>query len=144
MSGTNSTLGGGGLHHVAINARDFDKSVAFYTDVLGFEPTLAWGVAPGRAVMLDTGQRNYLEIFEKPDLPPANDDNPRIIHFAVRTDDTDKALEAARARGCEVTMETKDVDIAATTAGANPTPVRIAFFKGPDGEVVELFQNELT
>lgn len=143
MSGTNQTLGGGGLHHVAINSRDFDKSVAFYTEVLGFEPKLAWGEPPKRAIMLDTGQRNYLEIFEKPDLPPIDDSNPGVIHFAVRTDDTDKALEAARAQGCEVTMEPKSVDIAATI-GTNPTPVRIAFFKGPDGEHVELFQNELT
>src|SRR3954464_3510938 len=27
-----------GLHHIAINVRDLDKSVQWYTDVLGFAP----------------------------------------------------------------------------------------------------------
>ena len=33
---TDATLAG--LHHVAINVRDLDKSVEWYTDVLGFAP----------------------------------------------------------------------------------------------------------
>jgi glyoxylase I family protein len=132
-----------GFHHVAIRSRDFDKSVGFYTQALGFGPKLAWGDAPGRAIMLDTGDGNYLEIFERPDQPPAEEGRDAILHFALRTDDVDAALARAREAGCAVTMEPTDVKID-TTLGADPTPVRIAFFKGPDGEVIELFANELT
>jgi catechol 2,3-dioxygenase-like lactoylglutathione lyase family enzyme len=46
--------------------RDFDRSVAFYTDVLGFTKKIEWGQKPGRAVMLDTGDGNYFELFERP------------------------------------------------------------------------------
>ena len=60
MPGKNSTIGGGGFHHVAIRARDFDKSVAFYTAALGFTPKIAWVDKPSRAIMLDTGDGNYL------------------------------------------------------------------------------------
>lgn len=146
MPNSNTTLGGGGFHHVAIRARDFDASVAFYTDVLGFAPVVAWGEAPGRAMMLDTGDGNYLEVFERPNQPPMPEGvEGAILHFAIRTDDTEAALERARAAAVKVTMETKDVNIANTLEGRpTPVPVRIAFFEGPDGELIELFQNELT
>ncbi|MCX5658204.1 MAG: VOC family protein [Planctomycetota bacterium] len=138
--GHNKTIGGGGFHHIAIRARDFDRSVAFYTTALGFTPKITWGDKPGRAIMLDTGDGNYLEIFERPSQAPATEESA-LLHFALRTSDCDAALERARAAGCPVTMESKSLDI---QSKPGPTPVRIAFFKGPDGEVVELFQNELT
>jgi len=37
-------------------------------------------------------------------------------------------------------METKDLTI---DSSIGPLPVRIAFFKGPDGEIIELFQNSI-
>jgi hypothetical protein len=49
-------------------------------------------------------------------------------------------LEKARHAGSEVTMKTKDLTI---DSSIDPVPVRIAFFKGPDGEVIELFQNSI-
>ncbi len=131
-----------GFHHVAIHARDYDKSHAFYTDVLGFTPKIAWLHEGLRATMLDVGDGNYLEIFEKPSAP-APDPNQQIIHFALRTDDPDGVLQRARDTGCEVTMEPTDIDID-TTLGPNPVPIRICFFNGPDGESIELFKNELT
>ncbi len=129
-----------GFHHVAIRARDFDASHAFYTSVLGFREKIAWGEAPKRAVMLDAGDGNYLEIFERPDQPAVHDE-AAILHLCFRTHDTHAALEKARAAGCEVTVETKSVVI---PSRPHETPVTLAFFKGPDGEVVELFQNDVT
>jgi hypothetical protein len=41
-------------------------------------------------------------------------------------------------------MEPKTVEISTTTHGPGKVPVRIAFVKGPDGEVIEFFQNDLT
>ncbi len=137
MPGTNASIGGGGFHHVAIRTRDFDKSFRFYTQVLGFTQAMAWGQAPGRAVMLDTGDGNYLEIFERPTEEWADTD-AAILHMALRTSDCDAAIEKVRAAGMTVTMEPKDIDI---DAKPQMTPVRIAFFKGPDGEIIEFFQN---
>lgn len=147
QQGSNQTLGGGGFHHIAINTRDFDRSVAFYKDVLGCTTKIAWGEPGKRAIMLDTGDGNYLELFERPDMPPAPQTPMNgqigIIHFALRTTDTDGVLERARAAGAPVEMEPRGLDIQ-TTEGDGPVPVRIAFFRGPDGEVVEVFQNEMT
>lgn len=140
MAGKNKALGGGGFHHVAIRSRNFDKTVRFYTEVLGFTPRINWQAAPKRAVMLDAGDGNYLEVFEDPAAAAGGGGGP-ILHFALRCDDTDAALERARDAGCEVTMEPTPIDI---DAQEGRVPVRIAFCKGPDGELIEFFQNELT
>ncbi|MEM1097452.1 MAG: VOC family protein [Planctomycetota bacterium] len=137
-----------GFHHAAIRAKDFDVSVAFYAEVLGLTPKLAWGPPGNRAIMLDAGKGDYLEIFERPDAPATpHEPEPPLLHVAFRTDALDATLEAVRAAGMEVTMEPKAVDIANTHAhGDLPAvvPVRIAFFRGPNGELVELFENALT
>jgi glyoxylase I family protein len=137
MTGNNEKIAGGGFHHVAMRVADFDASWAFYVDALGFEPGRTWGEGDSRAAMLDTGDGNYLEIFAggAGDQPEGT-----VIHFALRTDDTDQAIEAARAAGAEVTVEPKDVSIPSDP----PVEARIAFCKGPDGEVIEFFQNETT
>lgn len=142
MSGTNTILGGGGLHHVALKTKDWDGSVAFYRDVLGFVPKITWTtVAERRAGMFDTGGGNYLEIFEDPDYTPAADG--ALLHLAIRTASVDDATKRVRAAGMRVTVEPKDVVIQ-TTNDAGPVPVRLSFFEGPNGEVWELFENALT
>ena len=122
-----------GFHHIAMNVKYFDKAVEFYGDVLGFEPAYAWGEPGNRAVMIDTGNGNYIEFFEKAELDAKEGS---LIHFAMRTDDCGAVLERVRESGAEITVETTDIDIK-----SDPIyPVRIAFFKGPNGETVELFQ----
>jgi glyoxylase I family protein len=140
MAGSNSVLGGGGFHHVAIKVRDFDAAWRFYTEALGLRPKVEWriGQTTNRAVMLDTGDGNYLEVFEAPDFAPAP--NGAIIHFALRCADVDAAVERCRAAGARVTTEPKDVTIPSTP----PTPVRLAFVEAPEGVVIEFFANELT
>lgn len=134
MSGRNEKIGGGGFHHVALRVKDFDASVKFYTGGLGFKKNISWGEGDNRAIMLDTGDGNYLEIFAggKDEIKPEG----AILHMAFRSDNCDAAIECARAAGAEVTMEPTDVEI----KSGPPTKVRIAFCKGPDGEVLEFFQ----
>jgi hypothetical protein len=38
----NLTLQGGGLHHVAVEASNFDRSLRFYTEGLGFQNVLTF------------------------------------------------------------------------------------------------------
>lgn len=136
---TNQVIGGCGFHHVAIRAHDFEASVNFYTEALGFTHKISWGEGDKRAVMLDAGDGNYMEIFANGKNEPKPEGS--IIHFALRTSDCDAALERARAAGAEVTVEPKSLDL---PSAPHMTPVRIAFCKGPDGEIIEFFQNELT
>ena len=140
--GTNALLGGGGFHHVAVRVHDFDAAMRFYTEALGFKEKVSWGEGNGRAVMLDTGQGNYLELFAGGTAPPT-DEKPTgpVLHYAIRTTDVDGAIERVRAAGFKITVEPKDVTI---PARPQPLPVRLAFCRGPAGEEIEFFDNQLT
>ncbi len=140
--GTNSILGGGGFHHVALKARDWDASLAFYCGVLGFAEKWTWTMKTGRrAALLDVGDGNYLELFEDPDFA-ASAEGP-LRHVALRSTRVDAVAALARAAGARVTYEPADVALA-STGGRPPLTARIAFFAGPNGEIWELFDNQLT
>jgi glyoxylase I family protein len=130
-----------GFHHVCLKTRDWEQTLRFYRDVLGCTEKIAWRAAPQRAIMLDTGGGNYVEVFEDLAYTPAPDG--AIVHFALRTDRLDEVAARVRAFGAKITMEPKDVTIA-TTNGAGQVPIRIFFCTGPNGEVIEFFQNSLT
>lgn len=122
-----------GFHHVAIGSKDFDASVRFYTEGLGLRATTRWGEGAGRAVMLAAPDGRIVEVFASGNQ---GGEGP-LLHFALTSDDVDAAVARARAAGAQITMEPRDVDIPSDP----PAPVRIAFCKGPDGEVIEFFQN---
>lgn len=142
----NPILGSGGFHHVCIKTRDWDRTLAFYCTTLGFTEKIAWRAAPQRAIMLDAGDGNYLEVFEDLAYTPAP--NGAVIHFALRTTRLDEVAARVRATGAKITMEPKDVTIANTAASPHavtgPVPIRIFFCEGPSGEIIEFFQNALT
>ena len=137
---TNKQVAGCGFHHIAIRVADWDKSIRFYCDGLGFTKKIEWDQEPTRAAMLDTGAGNYLEIFERRNSPTATGNEPElnILHLCFRADDCAAAVEKARAAGGEVTVEPKKPE-PFQKIGVDAT---IAFIKGPDGEIVEFFQCE--
>lgn len=134
----NTAVAGCGFHHVAIRTSDWDASMKFWQEGLGFGPAIQWGDAPRRACMLDMGDGNHLEIFER-EPPQTVESEAAILHFCLRTDDCDAAVQRAKEAGAEVTVEPKSLDI----VGDITVPVRIAFIKGPGGEICEFFQNEV-
>ena len=131
---TDNTSVVSGFHHVALRVSDFDASVRFYTEVLGFTQKLSWGAGDNRAGMLDSGDGVSLELWAGGSAEPAP--QGAILHFALRCKDVAAAIDRVRSAGAEVTVEPKDVDIPSDP----PTPVRVAFCKGPDGELIEFFQ----
>lgn len=139
--GTNPVLGGGGFHHVCMKTRDWAATMRFYREGLGCTEKIAWRAAPQRAVMLDAGDGNYIEVFE--DLAWAPAPTGPIYHFALRTTRLDAVIAHLRSMDVKITVEPRDVVIA-TTNGPGGVPVRIAFCEGPNGESIEFMQNELT
>lgn len=123
-----------GIHHIAMNVRDFDKSCTFYTEGLGLKEWISWKSENTRAVMLDTGNGSFLELFEGP--YETQTQQGTLLHIALRTNDCDAAFEKACAAGAKTMSEPQDVDIPSSV----PMSVRIAFCTGPDGEILEFFQ----
>ena len=46
-SSTNRVFSQTGFHHIALRARDYDKSLAFYTEGMGFPVAHSWGEGNG-------------------------------------------------------------------------------------------------
>ncbi|MBM3215596.1 VOC family protein [Candidatus Poribacteria bacterium] len=133
---TNSVIPGAGMHHIAIQTRDWDASIKLYNEVLGMSVVAEFGSPNRRIVLLDMGDGSHIELFEPTDNSPKAGTpapNDPVIHFALATTDTRSALERVREAGYEITMDTRDVDVGVMQ-------MTIAFFKGPNGEVIEFFQ----
>jgi len=132
----NLKIKGCGFQHVAIRVSDWDQSSNFYCDGMGFKAAVEWGEAPSRAALLDLGDGNYLEMFER-DAQEFVDGN--ILHFCLRVANCAQAVEIARAAGAQVTLEPTAPGVLANKG----LDVVIAFIKGPDGEVIEFFQSDV-
>ena len=126
-----------GIHHIALKCRgleEFEKTVKFYSEILGMSVIRTWGEGLGCGVMIDSGA-GILEIFaDGEDSPSAS----IVRHFAFDVTDTDACIEAVRAAGYTVTMEPTDIVIPSEV----PYPARIAFCIGPVGEEVEFFEEK--
>lgn len=130
---------GPGFHHIALRAADFEATLRFYADGLGFVRAYGWGEGDGRAAMMDAGDGNYLEIFAGGRRAPGEDaPEGALLHYALRVPDAHAAYARALTAGARPHVEPKDV----TIQGDRPVLVRIAFCKGLDGEIIEFFQNE--
>ena len=123
-----------GIHHINLRAcgRDtWEKTVAFYTEVMGFTLYRQWDGRNGRNVMLKTGNC-ILEIMEE----DMKRENGVIDHFALETDDVAGLIEKVREYGCVIDKEAKSVVLHSEPE----MPIDFAFFYGLCGEYVEIFK----
>jgi len=141
MAGINKSIGCRGFHHLALRVRDFDASIKFYSDVLGFKVKTIfphpWDKNVRKIAMMETEDGNYMEIFS--DAPDNLKADGAFFHVAFRTDDVDAVIEKVKKAGVGVTMEPTDVHLECDI----PTVLRVAFIKGPDGEEIEFCQNKI-
>lgn len=140
----NNTLGTGGIHHVAVRTHDMGKSLDFYVGVLGFSVAADFDFEGMRFVHLDTGgtgSRSYLELVEDGgEIVPA-DERSVHWHLCFGTDRIEEAMAAAERAGMAVTMPVTPLELHNTAGDAPSTMhIKVAFFTGPSGEVVELLQ----
>ena len=88
---------------VALTASDYERSMKFYCDGLGIEPSALWSNGGGRALILDMGKAT-LELFDE--IQAATIDQieaeQRIsgqIRFALQVPDLKVAMERLLAHG---------------------------------------------
>jgi glyoxylase I family protein len=138
-----------GFHHVAIRAVDFDETIRFYTEGLGFRLHFPFSV-PGRidrAAFLDAGDGRFIEVFGpgstvqaegRRRLPNEERTEGAVLHFCLRVADTDASYARAMTAGA-----VSRVEPGTRRLSEDPlVEVRIAFVAGPNGEVIEFMQSE--
>lgn len=128
-----------GFHHIALNTSDFDKSMKFYTECLGFREYRRWKTADGKKTiaLVDCGNGNKMEIFSSAAERTTYDEEAgNVIHFAFKVDNAKYWYDKAIAFGCASHMEPADKVLPADP----PIECVLAFVKGPDGELIEFFE----
>jgi len=148
------TVGAGdvGFHHVGITVADRDRSVAFWTCVLGVEPL--WlqildgpylGAITGyqgvhlKAAMLPLPGGGRLEILEYllEDRVVNSDATANVgnVHICLQSDDIDVCVSRAVAAGARIVGSGP----AAVTVGPN-AGARVCYLRDPDGITLEFIQ----
>jgi lactoylglutathione lyase len=122
------------LEHVGIMVTDMEKSIAFYTEVVGLKYLYSLTHTDGVILMAflsgTDGSESEIELIQN--YPGQLAAEGRTHHVAFTVDDLD--AEFARLNGLEgVTVRDKEI----TTL---PNGARYFFFEGPDGEFLEMFQ----
>jgi len=122
------------IDHVSINVKDFDASVAFYGDVLGFRRLQTVPMENFAITYFEIPGGTRLELF---DYGGASRDAPReesdagLRHLAFSVDDIAAAEEALRSRGVKIVLPTTDIQ---------PLGVRVMLFEDPNGVTLEVCQ----
>jgi glyoxylase I family protein len=117
-----------GSHHIALVSPHFERTKQFYTETLGFP--IVGQILNSPTVFIDIGGTTI-------ELVPAREDaqiasgNTGLTHLAFEVDDVDATYLDLVAKGVSFHIEPRDAK-----------DMRIAFFRDPDGNNLELFHCE--
>ncbi|TDC08543.1 VOC family protein [Streptomyces sp. 8K308] len=138
------------LMHVAIMCPDIERSLRFYRDGLGFSRRYEWTktispqgevVYQGRGIYLELQGNSYIELFPGGREGADSADGP-LAHIALIVPSVDEAYESCLKAGGSPAGHA-DWTGEPTSLVINGTPemdVRVAFVKGPSGELIELYE----
>ena len=123
------------LLHTMVRVGDLDRSIAFYTEVLGMRLLRRKDYSEGRFTNVFVGYQDesegaVLELTHNWDTS-AYDLGNGYGHVAIAVDDAYKACDDVRKRGGKVTREAGPMKHGTTV---------IAFVEDPDGYKIELVQ----
>lgn len=122
------------VHHIAVICSDYEKSKAFYTEVLGFEILAENYRAERRSYKLDLILNGVycLELFSFPD-PPERVSQPEargLRHLAFSVEHIEDAIAELASK--QISCEPVRID--------EFTGKRFTFFADPDGLPIELVE----
>lgn len=122
------------IHHVAIICSDYQRSKAFYTEILGLKILAENYRAQRDSYKLDLALPNgsQIELFSFPSPPPraSTPEAQGLRHLAFVVKSVEETAAELEAKGVEV--EPIRVD--------EFTGKRFTFFKDPDGLPLELYE----
>ncbi len=86
----------------AFYARDFEKSIRFYKDVLGMEHIGGWDRADGKGALLSAGGTAVVEIYGAAEGKKYDGPSPLALNLAIRLEnvsEVEKFFEQLSGRG---------------------------------------------
>lgn len=122
-----------GIAHTGLFVKDAQRSLEFYRDVLGFQ--VVWDTMNGdaRLVFVECGGAQ-IEIVQLPGFQPRPDG--WFDHVALKVTNFDQVKADLQAKGIEFDESTYEHSPVVFPGGS-----RWIFFRGPDGERLEIVEN---
>lgn len=137
-----------GLSHVAIQAKDYQATITFYTEVLGFKVGHHWSLPSfnieDASMLVSPDRRTCIEVFDNHAVIPAqgkkaaSDDeiaHGALLHLAFYVDDVEAIYQKALAHGAKTFVEPGTLAL-----GEPPLTVKNALIHSPNGEVIEFIE----
>jgi lactoylglutathione lyase len=119
------------VEHIGIQVRDLDRSIGFYTQVLGLTLRSRIRLNPTTELaFLPVGDSEIELVCAQAEYTYAREGI--VNHLAFHVDDVADILDRLRRNQVELIHEQPRF--------VEPLSTRIAFFRGPDGEKLELFE----
>jgi len=122
------------IHHVAIITDDYDKSKAFYTEILGFEIVQEVFRAERNSYKLDLAIKGkyQIELFSFPEFREraSQPEAKGLRHLAFAVADVEGSIAFLRSKNVEV----QDVRIDEYSGK------KFTFFYDPNGQPLELYE----
>lgn len=98
-----------GIAHTAYNVSNIEKSLHFYTEILGFEKLFTLTLGDGRTLLyLKIGENQFVELFYGGNLPQDQKEKPLMIgyeHLCLEVSDIFSAAQELKQKGVCLTEE---------------------------------------
>lgn len=114
-----------GVPHLAVYAKDIDRSRAFYRDFLGFEEPFGGNGKLGGLTYFKINDRQYLKL-----VPETRSDSDRLSHISLETENVEAMRNYLVSRGIAVPDKPKK----------DATGNLVLNVKDPEGHTVEFVQ----
>lgn len=137
-----------GLHHIAIRAIDFDQTLKFYTEALGYTVSHSWSLPQfnlKRAAMLRSADgHSFIELFDneadiaaqgRKNKPGEEYVQTALLHLCLGVENAEEAYHYAIAAGATSCIEPMSLEL-----GDPGVKVKNALVFSPNGEVIEFLE----
>ncbi|ASA24848.1 VOC family protein [Paenibacillus donghaensis] len=138
-----------GLSHVAIQARDYNATITFYIEVLGFKLGHHWSLPlfqiKEASMLISPDQRTCIEIFDNDAVIPAQGKKAlseediahgALLHLAFYVDNVDEIFQKALAHGAKTFIAPDYLSL-----GEPPLLIKNAVIHSPNGEIIEFIED---
>lgn len=119
----------GNLHKIGVVTTDVEGAVGFYTKTLGLEVIERFPSEVGEDFVFMQAGSVMVELMPQKAMDAAEG----VHHLSFRVESVDEACEELRSKGVRILAEPSDVGVGG---------IRLAFFEGPDGLRLQLFQRK--
>jgi catechol 2,3-dioxygenase-like lactoylglutathione lyase family enzyme len=130
-----------GYAHIGIYVVNREKAIDFYKTVFGFELLYRADPPDGHKIGMLKLNNCIIEVLQHPDAAVSSNVIPSatstLNHIGISVTDRDKAVAQVRACGYKIDDgDIYDVD----NFGSKDLDLKVAFFRGPNGERFEIFE----